>query len=336
MPTGQPRPESFRSIRSFAITSGLRMSRRSATIASLLCGAAGSRTGGGGDRHAEIRLEWAEGRKRDSRQSNYRILPVAAADPAIRRQQLCCDLVELEAGWQQGGVYARKYGPGATRPSFETQVNVFTSSYQWEPDCAPSGTDEIIAVWSSWGQTGKDYDVVARRVVLPPPQGYLSPAGVSHPVGISTTRLKIHVLDSLALTGHTYEAVFDSLGGRKALVRVRDLTSGDTVVSVYPIDRGEGVLYLTPGFHGVALEIVPEFDLEIDFARSYMINRSGTTIPFTVGFPSAGLRLIAPVDIALIWGSLDTLSNGMYAAPLDTAKGPRRERPWSRRFGHGI
>jgi hypothetical protein len=35
--------------------------------------------------------------------------------------------------------------------------------------------------------------------------------------------------------------------------------------------------------------------------------------------PGAGIKLLAPIDIALIWGSTDTLSNGSYRTPLDTA-----------------
>ena len=65
------------------------------------------------------------------------------------------------------------------------------------------------------------------------------------------------------------------------MLSVRNMTTGDTLVRKYPIDRGEGVFYLTPAFQGVAVEVIPEFDLDIDFARSYFINHSGTNLTFT-------------------------------------------------------
>jgi hypothetical protein len=65
--------------------------------------------------------------------------------------------------------------------------------------------------------------------------------------------------------------------------------------------------------------VVPEFDLDLDFARSYMANHSGTNISFLVNNPTAGLKLFAPINIALCWGSTDTLADGSYAVPLDTA-----------------
>ena len=35
--------------------------------------------------------------------------------------------------------------------------------------------------------------------------------------------------------------------------------------------------------------------------------------------PTSGQKLLAPIDVALIWGSTDTLATGQYVAPLDTA-----------------
>jgi len=100
---------------------------------------------------------------------------------------------------------------------------------------------------------------------------------------------------------------------------IKNVTTGDTVVPHYPIDRGEGVFYLTPPFQGVAVQVIPEFDLDIDFTHSYFINHSGTNLTFAVNYPTAGLKKIAPIDVALIWGLTDTLANGDYVAPSDSA-----------------
>ncbi len=227
------------------------------------------------------------------------------------------------SSWKQDGsregVYAQLFDAAGRKTSFETQLNVTTESFQWEPDAVTSGPNTLTAVWSSWGQTGKDYDIVVRRVMPALPQGFVNPQTVGHPFGRTTTRITVQVLDSLALTGNTYEVFFDSLSGKRALLNARNVTTGDTLVRAYAVDRGENVFYLTPQFQGVAVEVVPEFDLDIDFAGSSMVNRSGTNISFLVNNPTAGLKLLAPIDIALCWGNTDTLADGSYATPLDTA-----------------
>jgi hypothetical protein len=50
------------------------------------------------------------------------------------------------------------------RYTFETVVNSYTNSFQWEPDFIATFSDEILVVWSSWKQFSNDYDIVARRV----------------------------------------------------------------------------------------------------------------------------------------------------------------------------
>jgi len=48
---------------------------------------------------------------------------------------------------------------------------------------------------------------------------------------------------------------------------------------------------------------------------------SGTNLQFNTVLPVAGVPQLAPIDVELIWGNTDTLSNGMYAQPSDTAIG---------------
>jgi len=234
------------------------------------------------------------------------------------------------SSWKQDGnregVYAQRFDSDGRKTSFETPCNLTTQSFQWEPDAVPLGSDELLAVWSSWGQVGKDYEIVARRITPQRAQGYLNQSTVAHPYGRTTSGVIVHVLDSLALTGHTYSAVFDSLSATSAALSVRNMATGDTLVRNYPIDRGEGVFYLTPVFQGVALEVIPEFDLALDFTRSYFTNRSNTNLTFTLNIPSAGTKKLAPIDVALIWGSTDTLSDGSYRVVLDTALGTTGKR----------
>jgi hypothetical protein len=90
-------------------------------------------------------------------------------------------------------------------------------------------------------------------------------------------------------------------------------------VDLFPVNRGEGVFYATPPFDGLALQVIPELDLDLDYASSYSTLPSGTTLTFGVTGPTAGVRLTAPIDAVLLWGSTDTLSDGSYAAPTDSA-----------------
>lgn len=242
--------------------------------------------------------------------------------PKIRRTS-GKDFAVVWSSWKQDGsregLYAMLFDSTGRATSFETQVNETTYGFQWEPDVVSTGSAELLVVWASWDQTGNDYDIVGRRVSPTGPQGYLNPSIYSHSSGRSTARITVHVTDSTALTGNEYEVRFDSLGAEIFMVDVRNLTTGDTLVSNYPIDRGKDMFYLTPEFDGVAVEITPEFVLDLDPAHSWFVNSSGTNLIFTPGVPTSGIKLIAPIDVALIWGNTDTLANGRYASPLDTA-----------------
>jgi hypothetical protein len=128
-----------------------------------------------------------------------------------------------------------------------------------------------------------------------------------------------HIIDSLALTGQAYEVVYDSIGQKTGTVLLWNTATGDTLVRAFPIDRGEGVAYVLPETDGFTVEVRPEFDLALDLDRSFFRNSSGTTLQFGVTLPTAGLRLVAPIDAALCWGVTDTLADGSLALPLDTA-----------------
>jgi hypothetical protein len=228
------------------------------------------------------------------------------------------------SSWKQDGsregVYLQLFDKDLHRVSFETRMNTTTESFQWEPDLVTAGTREVTAVWSSWGQVGRDYEIVRATISPVRPEGVVNAASYVHSSGRTTTRLIVHVVDSTAMTGNTYEARLDTGASRtKAVLNIRNVSTGDTVVSGYPIDRGEGMFYLSPVFEGVAVQVIPEFDLDIDFQGSFFINHSGSNLSWVLNYPTAGTMKTAPIDVALIWGSTDTLANGNYVAPLDSA-----------------
>jgi hypothetical protein len=76
---------------------------------------------------------------------------------------------------------------------------------------------------------------------------------------------------------------------------------------------------MTDEFDGIAVELRPRFNLDLDTATAHVIASSKTNLQFRAGLPKIGKPILAPVDVALVWGKTDTLSGGAYASPLDTA-----------------
>ncbi len=233
------------------------------------------------------------------------------------------DFAVVWSSWKQDGsregVYAQLFDWAGRRTSFETRVNTYTESFQWEPDFVATGPSEILVVWSSWGQTGHDYEIVGKRLAPERPQGSINPSTYIQTAGRSTSSLVVHVVDSTSLTGNIYEVSFDVPAERQAVAHVVNLNTADSVVAEFPIDQGENVYYRTPTFEGVSVEFVPEFDFELDPGGSFFANHSGSNLIFDVGESSVGAPLLAPIDVVLLWGSTDTLSDGTYVTPTDTA-----------------
>ena len=198
-------------------------------------------------------------------------------------------------------------------------MNSYSESFQWEPDFIVTAEDEIFVVWSSWNQFGNDYDIVAKKVKLEKPQGVINPTFYLHPSGTSTARLVTHVIDSTALNGHTYLVSFQVPGSSDTVyAKIEDQNNSQIKVQNFPVNKGVNTFYLTPEFDGAAVEFLPQFKLELD-AKVYSVNNSGNNLIYSYVPPTSGQKLLAPIDVALIWGSTDTLSTGQYVAPLDTA-----------------
>jgi hypothetical protein len=225
------------------------------------------------------------------------------------------------SSWQQDGsmegVYSKIYNTDMKELTFETRINQYTESFQWEPDFIPKSDFEILVVYSSWGINNNGYEVTARRVVPDEKQGSILNSAYEHTAGMTTAGFKVLVNDSTNLTGDTYEINFEKVDN----IYQADITnknSGIEIISDFKFDDAEEYYYITPFFDGVAVEFFPEFDLSIDTDKSYFVNNSGTNIEFNLGKPT-GTTVIAPIDMILIWGNTDTLADGSYAEPLDSA-----------------
>lgn len=230
------------------------------------------------------------------------------------------------SSWKQDGSREGIYGcfidENENRYSLEERINVTTESFQWEPDFAISPAGDLLAVWSSYEQFGQAYDIAGRRIALTEPVGVVNPKGYIHLTGNSTAAFLVQVADSTVMTGHTYEISFDTTVTRDSLyATVKDLQTSQIKLQNFPLNRGPNITYTTPVFDGIAVEFSPVYTLALDIEGSYFRNNSGSNLVFSYSPPTAGTRLLAPIDVVLVWGVTDTLPNGKYSVPLDTATG---------------
>lgn len=229
----------------------------------------------------------------------------------------------LWSSWKQDGdregVYMRTFRKDGKANSLERLIPEYTTNFQWEPDAFAAADGSIRAVWSTWGKNGMDYDIAVRSIVPRRVTGIFPSSTLAHPSGVSSSTFVVHRIDSTAVTGHQYEILTDSLGVKDYRLRIVDKTDGDTVVPNFRIDRGDRTFYSTEVFDGVTVEFRPVFELALDLNASASVNTSGTNVLITVAQPTIGTRLTAPIDAVLAWSSADTLANGQFAAPGDTA-----------------
>ena len=228
------------------------------------------------------------------------------------------------SSWKQDGdregIYTKIYSKSGRELTLETQVNVTSSSFQWEPAAIGGNNEnEMVAVWSSWGQYNHDYEVIGRRIALTSPTGFMNPSIITRVNGRTSSEFIIHVMDSTALTGDNYEITFTTPDTLPDSMKIVNLNTSQTMVDHYPFSGGAGIFYLTPTFEGVAAEVRPVFTLDIDTSKSFFSNHTGSNLTFVISTTNDNFRRIAPIDAALIWGSMDTLPNGQWATPLDTA-----------------
>lgn len=220
------------------------------------------------------------------------------------------------------GVYYKIYDKVNNELSLETKLNEYNESYQWQPSIISLSTNEFVGVWSSWGELDSDYEIMAKKILPNMVIGFIDSNDYQHPEGKSTSNFIVHVIDSSKLTGHQYEISFTEEEESKYLsFSVVDLETNILKVSNSPLNYGNDVKYLSNKFDGIIVEILPNFELKIDFDKSLFINNSNSNVKFNVENSSI-FPAIAPIDLALIWGNTDTLSNGNYLSPLDTALSP--------------
>lgn len=216
------------------------------------------------------------------------------------------------------GVYYKILSEQNKPITLEARMNVNTESFQWEPNLIPLSNGEFAAVWSSWGEYSTNYEIVARKLIPNYLIGLLNSNNFKHTSGISTTNFLVHVIDSTKLNGHEYEIFFEPFNEKYLQFNVKDLTSNEIKISEFPLNLGKNVAYLTEEFDGIVVEIKPQFQLKLDFEKSYFVNNSGTNLQFSIEDPVYYPK-IAPIDVMIIWGSTDTLANGNYVTPIDTA-----------------
>ncbi len=231
----------------------------------------------------------------------------------------------FEQDGSREGVVAQVFRRGETeirKHAFETPLNLYTDNFQWEPDLLPTDNDgEWLFAWSSWGQFDADYEVIGRRLTPIAPVGYFADSKQQQTAGNSSFRFTVHVVNPDDVKDANYEISFPQAGESEATAQIRNLTDDAVVVESLPLNGGENMFYISEVFEGIAVEMKPVFDFDLDYANSYFENNSGSNLAFEIGEPTLGTYLLAPIDVAIIWGNTDTLSDGTFAQPSDTAQG---------------
>lgn len=228
------------------------------------------------------------------------------------------------SSWKQDGsregIYAQLFDKFGRNKSFEFRVNDHTENYQWEPGIAFGNENELIVVWSSWDQSaGSDYDIYARRIKPEIPQGRIKDEAINHLQGLSTSKIKVHLVDSTLTTGDLYRVTFNKLNKDSIYASVKNITKNENRIINFGIDKGANHFYLTSTFEGVAVEFNPIFNLEIDPEKSFAQINSSSNLIYSFTNPTAGKKETAPIDLVVSYGRTDTSSGGKYLYPLDTA-----------------
>ncbi|MFH2030163.1 MAG: T9SS type A sorting domain-containing protein [Bacteroidota bacterium] len=241
--------------------------------------------------------------------------------PRIKKM-LNGNIAVVWSSWREDGnregVLAQIFDGDLNKLSFQTIVNQYSNSYQWEPDFIVSDDNQLLVTWSSWGELGKDFEIMARRVSPEFPQAVIDTKTYLHTSGKSSSKIIVHVVDSTKTTGDTYQVTFNDAGSGSFTADIKNTSTNQFKVENYPLNKGEGVLYKTETFDGIAVEVIPIFNFILDKENSYFVNNSGSNLVFTIG-SGLGLSVLAPIDMALIWGKTDTLSDGSFSVVLDSA-----------------
>ncbi|MCB9220051.1 MAG: T9SS type A sorting domain-containing protein [Ignavibacteriales bacterium] len=216
------------------------------------------------------------------------------------------------------GVYYKIFNDQNKPITLDARLNETTESYQWEPNIITLPTNEILAVWSSWNGVSDDYDVIAKNEMPKYLVGTINSSKYNHSNGNSTSDFIVHVIDSTKLTGDDYEISFAKFNNDFLDFSIIDLTTNKIKIDNYPLNLGQNVQYLTEEFDGIIVELKPNFELAMDYEKSKFINNSGSNLNYEIEKPVIS-PTTAPIDIAVVWGSTDTLSYGNYVTALDTA-----------------
>ena len=227
------------------------------------------------------------------------------------------------SSWKQDGnregVYIKFFDDDFNIVSFESKVNETTMGFQWEPsDPIPVDDGNVICIWSSSSMNDMGYNIFGKMIGPYSTQGVIRPNSYEHISGSSTTEIVVHVIDSLDLTGDNYELTF-AVHSESVYANIMNVSDNTPMVTEFPINLGEGNFYLTPEFEGIAVQIIPEFGQDLNIEGSYFINQSGTNLDIELTYPSAGMTLVAPIDINLDWGNTSVDSLGNFLFPMDTA-----------------
>lgn len=199
---------------------------------------------------------------------------------------------------------------GATYSLLTESIN--SGLYLFDTRMVPNSTMARIKIEATAGSTTASAESVPFRIA----NFFMAitdTASMKHIAGSATGSVFPGIADSSAISGHNYRVTFDSVAGSLRYT-LKDLT--DNVVKIHqaPVNTITGSGEIVDGMR-LWFRNDP---LGIDSATSGFESPISTIVT-TVARPTLGVFKVAPINIAVTFGSMDTTATGDFIAPLDSA-----------------
>ena len=184
-------------------------------------------------------------------------------------------------------------------------------SYNWDFTNLPNYSGYYLKLTVSDGNT--DTTIITPQFSINQQAGVYAKNIFKQTNGIATPELELVVVNASELTGSSYELSFTELGSNK-IINIKNLTSGKTVVTNEVLTSGMSTSY----FEGLKLNISDKApDINYDKTK---FNRSELNSLLDFSNLIGGSAKKIGEDWTIVFNDLDTLANGQYKFPGDTAK----------------
>jgi len=131
------------------------------------------------------------------------------------------------------GVFGQRYDSAGLAQGEEFRINSYTSSIQWFPSVAATGTNQFVVVWETLFQDGSDWGIFGQRYdfpgdTTPPSVTVVAPNGGEKLFTGSSYLIRWAASDDIALSSFDVSASVDGGGSFSAIPECQDLPPSAT------------------------------------------------------------------------------------------------------------